>query len=132
MGDHISSYILGLMIPTYRACAAETGNGTKSRMHQTMRRRLHKKDLFELIRRCIQKETQELFDEKTDSVRNNVIEMCESIVQQLDSFNGPELEAQKSNPQEVRRVRELTEDAQAKGLALRQALDDFKERKSTN
>ncbi len=132
MGDHISSYILGLMIPTYRACAAETGTGTMSRMHQTMRGRLYKKDLFELIRRCIQKETQELFDEKTDSVRNNVIEMCESIVRQLDSFNGPELEAQKSNPQEVRRVRELTEDAQAKGLALRQALDDFKERKSTN
>ncbi|KAL8905916.1 MAG: hypothetical protein Q9171_006480 [Xanthocarpia ochracea] len=132
MGDHISSYILGLMIPTYRACAAETGNGTTSRMHQTMRRRLHKKDLFELIRRSIQKETQELFDEKTDSVRNNVIEICESIVRQLDSFNGPEFEAQKSNPEEVRQVRELTEDAKAKGQALRQALEEFKKRKSTN
>lgn len=126
MGDHISSFILDLMIPTYRACAAETGKGTMSRMHQTMRRRLDRRDMFDLIRRRIQTETQELFVEKIDSVRDHVIEMSESIRCQLDTFNGPELEAQKKNPREVERVRAFTETAKNKGIALQRALENFK------
>ncbi|KAL8749362.1 MAG: hypothetical protein Q9199_007731 [Rusavskia elegans] len=126
MGDHISSFILDLMIPTYRACATETGKGTMSRMHQTMRRRLDRRDIFDLIRRRIQTETQELFVEKTDSVRDHVIEMSESIRCQLETFNGPELETQKRNPREVDRVRAFTETVRDEGIALQRALEDFK------
>ncbi|KAL8782106.1 MAG: hypothetical protein Q9213_005676 [Squamulea squamosa] len=131
MNDHISSYILELMIPTYRACAAETGQGTMARMHGTMRRRLVRRDIFKLMQRRIQSETQALFEEKADSLRDHVIEMSESIVSQLETFSGPELDAQKRNPREVEKVREVVQSAKTRNQALQRALEDFKKSGST-
>ncbi|KAL8696199.1 MAG: hypothetical protein Q9224_002922 [Gallowayella concinna] len=130
MGHHISSYILNLMIPTYRACAAENGKGTMARMHQTMRRRLGRRDLFTLIGRRVETETSELFDREADSVRNHTIEMCEAIKRQVKTFNGPEAEARRRNPVEVKKVRGLAETARAKNLALQKALKDIKRSQS--
>ncbi|KAL8977326.1 MAG: hypothetical protein Q9205_006849, partial [Flavoplaca limonia] len=73
LGDHISSFILDLMIPTYRACTAETGKGTMARMHSTMKRRLDKRDLFILIRNRVKEQTGELFEQKMDTLRESVV-----------------------------------------------------------
>ncbi|KAL8773729.1 MAG: hypothetical protein Q9209_001497 [Squamulea sp. 1 TL-2023] len=76
-------------------------------------------------------ETQALFEEKTDSLRDHVIEMSESIVSQLETFSGPELEAQKRNPGEVEKVREILQSVKAQNQALQRALEGFKKSGST-
>ncbi|KAL8724298.1 MAG: hypothetical protein Q9166_008029 [cf. Caloplaca sp. 2 TL-2023] len=132
MGGHVSSFISDLMIPTYRACAADKGSGTQVRMHQIMRRRLGRRDVFDSIHNRIQAETDVLYNEKADSIRNHVIEMTESMARELKTFSGPELEAQKANPQGVEQVRRLTNTARDKITALQHALETFKTAASIN
>ncbi|KAL8649989.1 MAG: hypothetical protein Q9226_005335 [Calogaya cf. arnoldii] len=125
-GTHISSFILDLMIPTYRSCAAQTGTGTMKRMHGIMRTRLERRDLFALMSRSIEEETRELFGERFDVVRELVGGMGGEIRGQLETFNGPEREVQKRNPRMVERVRACTEIAKERETMMRRALDDFK------
>ncbi|KAL8994209.1 MAG: hypothetical protein Q9169_005755 [Polycauliona sp. 2 TL-2023] len=126
MGSHISSFILDLMIPTYRACAAVSGTGTKVRMHQTMSRRLDRRDLFSLMCRRIQIESQTLFDENLDRLRDCVVGMSDEIRGQLESFRGEEREGQMRNPGEVRRVRDILDTAREREREMKGALAEFK------
>ena len=126
LGTHTSSFILDLMIPTYRLCAAQMGTGTKKRMHAVMRTRLERRDLFALMSRRVEEETRELFEERFDAVRELVGGMGEELKGQLDTFNGPEREVQKKNPREVERVRTCTEIAKEREVVMRRALEEFK------
>lgn len=101
------------MIPTYRACAAETGKGTKARMHKTMKTRLDRRDIFGLIHNRIHDETRDLFEEKVDIMSKQIVDVSESIERQLETFTGPEHEARKKDPQIIEKVRKLTDAAKA-------------------
>ncbi|KAL8716089.1 MAG: hypothetical protein Q9225_006224 [Loekoesia sp. 1 TL-2023] len=131
-GSHISSFILDLMIPTYRACAAESGRGTKVRMHKIMKIRLDKRNIFGLIHNRIHDETRELFEEKVDVMFNQIVDVSESIERQLEAFTSPELEARKKDPQVVEKVRRLTDAAKARNLGLQRDLEPFKQSEGGN
>ncbi|KAL8950135.1 MAG: hypothetical protein Q9222_003812 [Ikaeria aurantiellina] len=132
MGSHFSSFIVDLMIPTYRACAADSGTGTQARMRDIWKRRLNRRDLFQLIRNRIDLEMQALFDEKTDALRNQAIEMSESIRRQLESFSGPEVEARRRHPNEVEMVRKVTQSADSQNLALQDKLRKLERHNSSD
>ncbi|KAI4126304.1 MAG: hypothetical protein LQ338_003813 [Usnochroma carphineum] len=125
-GDHISSWILDLMIHTYRDCARQTGTGTEARMHGIMKTRLNRRDIFRLIKSRIEDETQDLFNEKVDELFEYISEMCKSIRRQLEAYGGPQTESQKFNPAEVEKVRKSTFAARARLLVLQRDMETFK------
>ncbi|KAL8884624.1 MAG: hypothetical protein Q9215_007377 [Flavoplaca cf. flavocitrina] len=129
LGDHISSFILDLMIPTYRACTAETGKGTMARMHSTMKRRLDKRDLFILIRNRVKEQTGELFEQKMDTLRESVVGMCTEVRDQLEAFGGAERDVQRGNPEEVEMVRGVVKGARRECAVLWGGLERVKKRR---
>ncbi|KAL8959046.1 MAG: hypothetical protein Q9193_004017 [Seirophora villosa] len=96
------------MVPTYRECAMQRGKETMARMHQIMKTRLDKRDIFIHIHKRIEHKLQALFDENVAGMLEDITELCSSIRGQVAAFIGPLAEAQKKNPEEVDKVRILT------------------------
>ncbi|KAL8647071.1 MAG: hypothetical protein Q9210_005769 [Variospora velana] len=125
-GNHISSFILDLMIPTYRECAMQNGPGTMARMHRIMKTRLDERDIFGLIQKRIEDESQSRFDENVDGMLDGIADICESIKRQIAAFTGPQVEAQMNNPEEVEKVRKQTNEARAQMFELQPGLEILK------
>ncbi|KAI4143217.1 MAG: hypothetical protein LQ341_002975 [Variospora aurantia] len=125
-GDHISSFILDLMNPTYRECAMQNGPGTMARMHRIMKTRLDKRDIFGLIQTRIEDEAQNRVDDNVDGMLDGIADICESIRRQVAAFTDPQVEAQMNNPEEVEKVRKQTDEARAQMLELQLGLERLK------
>ncbi|KAL9009156.1 MAG: hypothetical protein Q9173_005791 [Seirophora scorigena] len=78
-GDHISSFVLDLMVATYRERAMQSGTETMARMHKIMKTRLDKRDIFIHIHNRIEDKLQALFDENVDGMLEHITGMCSSI-----------------------------------------------------
>ncbi|KAI4087884.1 MAG: hypothetical protein LQ344_006509 [Seirophora lacunosa] len=125
-GDHISSFVLDLMVPTYGECAMQRGTETMVRMHKIMKTRLEKRDIFIHIHKGIEDKLQTLFDENVDGMLERITGFCSSIRGQVAAFIGPLAEAQKKNPEEVDKVRNLTDEARIQLSELQGALERLK------
>lgn len=125
-GDHISSFILDLMNPTYRECAMQNGPGTMARMHRIMKTRLDKRDIFGLIQTRIEDEVQNRVDDYFDGMLDGIADFCESIRRQVAAFTDPQVEAQMNNPEEVEKVRKQTDEARAQMFELQLGLERLK------
>lgn len=125
-GDHISSFVLELMIPTYRECAMQRGTETMARMHKIMKTRLDKRDIFIHIHQRIEDKLRALFDENVDGMLEHIAETCSSIRGQVAAFIGPLVEAQKKIPEEVDKVRNLTDEVRIQLSELQGALERLK------
>ena len=88
--DHYSSLILTAMLPTYRACASQSGSGTERRMHDIMAARMRQETIFLFIESTLQRGIYSTVDEVIDGIRINVAGMCTDIQEQLQTATGIE------------------------------------------
>ncbi|MCJ1266316.1 hypothetical protein MMC22_006199, partial [Lobaria immixta] len=102
-GAHVSSRIVALMIPTYRACASEHGTGTFKCMRAHMAALMERGALFRTLRRDGLEATGAALDSLIDGVGIGVAGMCDEVAQQADTVRGKEAEALKSSPEDVRK-----------------------------
>lgn len=101
-------------------------------MHEIMSTRLDKRDIFRLIHHRIEGKTQELFGENTNNMFGHVTEMCESVRRQLEAFNGPSAGTQRKKPEEVTKVRILTDTSRARLVRLQEDLETFEKGVNSN
>ena len=87
-GDHLSSYTLITMIPTYRHCAYENGPGTQSRMHSIMARRMRQRDIFRNLYGSINTECQRAFQRLHTKLRADATAVCQELEGALETENG--------------------------------------------
>jgi len=117
-GDHYSSSVLTIMLPTYRTCALEHGTRIQSRIHTIMEARLRQGDIFRIIGNSVRNSTHGALDETYDNINNYVIEMYANIERQIKISRGAEAgKVSRSHPRELKRVR--TTLAEARGLILK-------------
>lgn len=67
------------MIPTYRACASESGPGTQARMHALMARKMAARDIFRYLFACVHAECQSGFEGMVGTLRRDVEAVCKEV-----------------------------------------------------
>lgn len=116
MGDHFSSYVLTIMIPTYRACARENGPGMMARMHQIMATHMDRRDIFWHIYRRIDSECRNAFTAMDAALRASSANVCEELQRAFETANSGSVttDGPGTRAEDVAAVRELVEAVQRK------------------
>lgn len=106
-GDHVTSMIVTTMLPTYRACANQSGTGMKARMHAIMASRMAQQDIFRFIHDTVSRAMSRAIEERVDNISNQIIEMCAEIGRQVETVKGEEAqETSRRHPEDLRRIRD--------------------------
>lgn len=99
--------IVTTMLPTYRACANESGTGMRARMWGIMASRMAQQDIFRFIHDTVSRDMSRAIGGRVDNISNQIIEMCAEIRRQVVTVKGEEAqETSRRHPEDLRRIQE--------------------------
>lgn len=118
------------MVPTYRACLTEAGNGrgTMTGMYATIESRMSRRDIFQYIFRHMEMAINAEINKTKNTLTSQVKTTCANIQQQIDTTTGGEAnEASERHPEDLDRLqrsmtffRNSLHDLQEQAIVVRQ------------
>lgn len=104
-GNHLGSFVLKAMIPTYRACAGEHGTGMQARMHEIMARKMGSGSIFPYIHKQMKEGMEHWLDDMKSTFNNHIIKMCADLERHFETAGGTEAEeVRRENPRYLEAV----------------------------
>ena len=88
----MSSFILEIMTPTYRACAEEHGVGMEKRMHDIMALKMASGSVFPSMHSRMRKVMNHCLDEMEKNFNNHIIDMCADLERHVETAGGTKAE----------------------------------------
>ena len=128
-GD-VTSFIYALMLPPYRACSADSGQGVAARRRSRLKRHLQQRTLFQNIRNEVKSQLWAQYTAFAERVRKDMQGTCAAIRQSIETIETAEAGTERANPQMLEQIRALVMDGKEIWEAIQRGSRRARERAS--